>query len=131
LYRSSGDDAIAVFRRCRGNHYSAGTDGTRRRFRTLRRLPCTQKLRPAKDILLIIEIADSSVEYDRDLKAVIYAESQIPEYWLADLTANVVSRYSAPEGRACRKVESYRRGDSIAPTLLPSCVIAVDALLTE
>jgi Uma2 family endonuclease len=45
-----------------------------------------------KDILLIIEIADSSVEYDRDLKAVIYAESQIPEYWLADLTANVVSR---------------------------------------
>ena len=89
------------------------------------------RLAGPKDILLVIEIADSSIEYDRDLKAVIYAESQIPEYWLADLTANVVSRYSTPEGGAFRKVESYRRGASIAPALLPSCVIAVDALLTE
>ena len=89
------------------------------------------RLAGPNDILLIIEITDSSVEYDRDLKAVIYAESQIPEYWLADLTANVVSRYSAPEGSAFRKIESYRRGESIGPALLPSCVIAVDALLTE
>jgi Uma2 family endonuclease len=89
------------------------------------------RLAGPQDILLIIEIADSSVEYDRELKASLYAEYQIPEYWLADLTANVVSRYSEPEGRAFRKVESYRRGESIAPALLPSCVIAVDALLTE
>jgi hypothetical protein len=62
----------------------------------------------------------------------VHATHQETVYsWLADLTANVVSRYSAPEGGAFRKVESYRRGESIAPGRLPSCVIAVDALLTE
>ena len=84
-----------------------------------------------EDILLIIEIADSSIEYDRDVKARIYAESGIPEYWLADLNANLLSRYSAPERGAFRCLDRYRRGESIAPQLLPACVIAVDVLLTE
>jgi Uma2 family endonuclease len=83
------------------------------------------------DILLIIEIADSSIEYDRDVKARIYAESGIAEYWLADLNTNLVSRYSAPERGAFRSLEPHRRGETIAPQLLPTCVIAVDVLLTE
>ncbi len=83
------------------------------------------------DILLIVEIADSSIEYDRDVKARIYAESGIPEYWLADLNANLVSRYTAPEQDAFRTIEPHHRGQSIAPQLLPACLIAVDVLLTE
>ena len=83
------------------------------------------------DILLIVEIADSSIEYDRDVKGRIYAESGIPEYWLADLNTNLVSRYSAPERGAFRSVEPFHRGETIAPQLLPTCVIAVDVLLTE
>jgi len=83
------------------------------------------------DVLLVIEIADSSIEYDRDVKAPIYAISGIPEYWLADLNANVVWRYSSPERGAYQHVEECRRGQSIAPRLLPACVIAVDVLLTE
>ena len=84
-----------------------------------------------EDILLIIEIADSSIEYDRDVKACMYAESGIPEYWLADLNANVVSRYSAPERGTFRSLEQCHRGQSIAPQLLPACVIPADVLLTE
>ena len=83
------------------------------------------------DILLIIEIADSSIDYDRDVKARIYAASGIPEYWLADLNANLVWRYSAPERGAFQRVEHGRRGESIAPQLLPACVIATDVLLIE
>ncbi len=83
------------------------------------------------DILLIVEIAESSIEYDRDVKARIYAELGIQEYWLADLNANLVSRYSAPTGGSFRRVEQYHRGQSIAPHMLPECVIAVDVLLTE
>ena len=83
------------------------------------------------DILLIVEIADSSLAYDRGTKTRIYAEFGIPEYWLADLRANLVSRYSAPNRGAYRKVERCKRGESIAPALLPACVIAVDALLIE
>jgi Uma2 family endonuclease len=83
------------------------------------------------DVLLVIEIADSSLEYDRDVKACVYAAAGILEYWLADLNANVVWRYLSLERGAYRKVEPYRRGQTIAPHLLPSCVVAVDVLLTE
>jgi Uma2 family endonuclease len=79
----------------------------------------------------VIEIADSSLEYDRDVKACVYAAAGILEYWLADLNANVVWRYLSLERGAYRKVEPYRRGQTIAPHLLPSCVVAVDVLLTE
>ncbi len=83
------------------------------------------------DILLVVEIAASSIEYDQKVKARIYAESGVPEYWLADLNTNLVSRYSVPEGGVFRTAEPYRRGESIAPKLLPACVISVDALLLE
>ena len=83
------------------------------------------------DILLIIEIADSSLEYDRGVKAPVYAAAGIQEYWLADLNANIVWRYSSPEQGAYRIVDPCQRGQSIAPRLLPGCVIAVDVLLTE
>jgi Uma2 family endonuclease len=87
--------------------------------------------RGPEDILLAIEIADSSVEYDRDVKTRIYAKAGVPEYWLADLDTNIVWRYSLPERDAYSNVEQYRRGEPIAPRLLPSCIIDVDVLLTE
>ena len=83
------------------------------------------------DILLIIEVADSSIDYDRDVKAGIYAQSRVPEYWLVDLNANLLSCYSRPEGSAYRSVRQYRRGQSLAPQLLPECVISADELLVE
>jgi hypothetical protein len=64
------------------------------------------------DILLVIEIADSSLEYDRDVKARVYAASRVPEYW-----------------PGYQRIEPRRRGESMSPLLLPSCAIDVDALL--
>src|SRR5215467_4594877 len=83
------------------------------------------------DVLLLIEIADSSLEYDRDMKAPIYAKAGIPEYWLVDLNASVLWRYLAPERGVFQSVEQFGRGQSIAPKLLPACVIAVDAFFPE
>jgi Uma2 family endonuclease len=84
-----------------------------------------------EDILLVVEIADSSLEYDRDIKARLYAESGILEYWLADLTANLVLRYSAPERGVYRRIEQCRRGEPIAPHLLSTCAITVNAPLIK
>jgi Uma2 family endonuclease len=83
------------------------------------------------DILLIIEIADSSLEYDRDVKARIYATASVPEYWLADLATNEVVRWLSPEHGEYQTVDRHRRGQSLAPHLLPSCRIPVDVLVTE
>jgi Uma2 family endonuclease len=83
------------------------------------------------DVLLVVEIADSSLRYDRDVKAALYAAWGVPEYWLADLGSNVLRRHLAPEQGVFNVSDQLRRGDSIAARLLPSCVVPVDTFLIE
>ena len=83
------------------------------------------------DILLIVEIADSSIKFDCDVKAHVYAEAGVREYWLADLTTNTLICYTEPRGRTYQAVRQCHRGDTIAPHLLPNCLIVVDVLLAE
>lgn len=65
----------------------------------------------AKDVLLIIEVADTSVEYDREVKLPQYAESGIPEFWLVNLEDNVVEVHWQPAGREYKFRELLRGGD--------------------
>jgi len=83
------------------------------------------------DILLLVEIAESSIDYDREVKARLYAESGVREYWLVDLNENLVFSHSTPEGGTYRSLQRYHRGHSLAPHALPDCVMAVDVLLAE
>jgi Uma2 family endonuclease len=69
--------------------------------------------------------------YDRDVKARVYAQLGIREYWLADLNDNALACYSTPEAGAYRRVARFHRGESIAPQALPECAIDVDVLLPE
>ena len=79
----------------------------------------------------IVEIAETSVEYDRDVKGRMYADSGVLEYWLVDLSENVLSCYSKPEGGTYRNVRNYRPGESISPELLPEHSIGADELLGD
>jgi Uma2 family endonuclease len=83
------------------------------------------------DIFLVVEIAESSIDYDREVKARLYAESGIQEYWLVDLNENTVFCHSASEGGSYRSLQRYHRGRTLAPQALPDRVIAVDMLLAE
>ena len=83
------------------------------------------------DVLLLVEIADSSLRYDQTVKARLYAQRGLVEYWLADLQNNRVLVHSSPDDGAYRVIESRHRGDSLVARLLPSCVVPVDALLIE
>jgi Uma2 family endonuclease len=82
-----------------------------------------------QDVLLIVEVADSSIEYDRQTKAPLYARFGIPELWIVDLTRDhiAVSREPTSAGYATTRV--YRRGESISPLALPDLRIAVDDIL--
>ena len=82
-----------------------------------------------RDIFLIIEGADSSLEYDRTIKLNLYAETGVPEYWIADLQNDCIVMYSDPHQDIYRKIRQFRRGDMAAPQLLPECRIPIDALL--
>ena len=83
------------------------------------------------DILLIIEVAESSLHYDREVKARIYAESGVREYWLVDLDDRSASCYRDPSGTAYQELRQYRSGQSIVPQALPQCAIPVDVLLAD
>ncbi len=83
------------------------------------------------DILLIIESAESSIDYDREVKARVYARSGVHEYWLADLNENVLLQHSSPGDGTYRNVQRYTRGQSLAPQLLPECIISISDLFGE
>ena len=81
------------------------------------------------DVLLVVEITDSSIAYDRGIKSRMYARFAIPEYWVADVNGEVVLRFTDPTPDGYRTMEEYRRGQSLAPALLPECVLDADVLL--
>jgi Uma2 family endonuclease len=83
------------------------------------------------DILLIVEVADSSIDYDREIKSHIYARSGVHEYWLADLNEKVLVCYSSPVNGTYQHVRRCTRGQSLAPDLLPGCVVSIEDLLNE
>jgi Uma2 family endonuclease len=83
----------------------------------------------ATDILLLIEIADSSLEYDLSAKRALYAIAGVPEYWVADLRNNRLLVYANPNGDAYESLAELRRGETVAPQRLPFCRIPVDLLL--
>lgn len=83
------------------------------------------------DVLLVVEVAESSIDYDRDVKARLYARSNLHEYWLVDLNENVVHRYLSPERDRYLSARQYALGHSLAPELLPNCVISTSDLLCE
>jgi Uma2 family endonuclease len=80
----------------------------------LRRRPVSYKDREAwpEDTLLVIEVADSSLRYDRTTKLGIYAEAAIPEYWVVDCTAEAIEVYRSPEGSRYREVSRIAGADA-------------------
>jgi Uma2 family endonuclease len=81
------------------------------------------------EIYLVVEVAESSLEYDQRSKVPLYARNNIPEVWLVDLTRNVVEVYRDPSRDGYRSVQRLRRGDRIAPQAFPDFEIAVESIL--
>lgn len=83
----------------------------------------------AQDVLLIVEVADSSLTFDRDVKVPLYARGGIREVWLVDLDGDAVSVFRDPSPTGYRNVSTYRRGEWLSPEALPGREIAVADLL--
>lgn len=69
----------------------------------------------AGDVLLVIEVADSSLAYDRQRKTVAYAASGIPEYWIINLVDNRIEVFSDPDpvAQRYRQERLVFRGDTL------------------
>jgi len=81
------------------------------------------------DVLLIVEVADTSSRYDRAVKVPLYANAGIGEVWLVDLTAETIEVYAQPAGESYQSCKRLRRGDLLSPRAFPQAVLEVADLL--
>ncbi len=82
------------------------------------------------DTLLVIEVAESSAEYDQTIKVPLYARAGITEVWLVDLGLEIVEVRRGPSARGYRVVRKASRGDLLSVEALPGVTVPVDHVLT-
>ncbi|MDB5970971.1 MAG: hypothetical protein JWQ90_3421 [Hydrocarboniphaga sp.] len=83
----------------------------------------------ASDVLLVIEVADSSLRYDRERKGRIYAEAGIAEYWLVDVQTARVEQHSQPSSSGYRLIRIVPREADIESLSVPALRISVASFL--
>ncbi len=82
-----------------------------------------------KDVLLVIEISDTSLAHDGNTKLPIYAAAQIPEAWLVALPRERIEVHSRPIDGEYREIRLYARGDTLTPLAFPDLHLRVDDVL--
>jgi Uma2 family endonuclease len=83
----------------------------------------------ASDVLLMIEVADSSLAFDQNQKQRLYALHGIPEYWLLNLNDNCLEVYRRPHGELYEEKTTLRTGDSISLSQLPDVTVQLSDIL--
>jgi Uma2 family endonuclease len=81
------------------------------------------------DTLLVIEVADTSIEYDRTRKLQRYALAGVPEVWIVNLVDDLVEVYRQVSGAEYRERVAAGRGHSLSLPGLTDCVVAVADIL--
>ena len=79
------------------------------------------------DVLLVIEVAASSLRFDRTTKLPLYARHEVPEVWIVDLAGAGIEVHREPQHGVYRRCERCARG-MLQPVLLPDVAIDVEAL---
>lgn len=84
-----------------------------------------------EEVLLILEVADTSHPFDRGKKAAIYAAAAFPEYWLVDIATESIEVFRKPAGQRYDEVRLYRGDDSINPLAFPDIVFTPNQLFSD
>jgi len=82
-----------------------------------------------QDVLLLIEVSDSTIEYDRGVKKTLYAEAGITEYWLVSLQANTIEVYSQPKNGNYRLARILESGETIEAVAVKNLKLQIDEIL--
>jgi Uma2 family endonuclease len=82
----------------------------------------------ASDVLLLIEVSDSSFAYDQSTKRALYARYGVAEYWVVDVQGERVFVYSDPAGEGYARVVTYTTADIVSPRAVPAVQVKVGTL---
>jgi len=80
------------------------------------------------DILLLVEVADSSLRFDRTVKLPLYARAGVGEVWIVSLVHRVVDAYRGPAGDGYGGVTKHQRGEEVALVLAPETIVRLDLM---
>ncbi len=93
-----------------------------------RRTPAFKLRHPLPpDVLLVIEVSDSSLRQDRRGKIPRYARSGIPEAWIVDVGRERIHAFSEPAGITYQRETTFNRGEVIHSAAIPSLRLPVEA----
>lgn len=85
------------------------------------------RAKPA-DVLLVVEIADSSLSYDRNIKIPLYAVAGIPEVWIQDIKNDLLLVYRDPRDKNYATSLELQRNESVSPNAFPEIRFPIDDL---
>ena len=83
----------------------------------------------AADVLLIIEVADTSLAYDQQVKGLIYAQAGVADYWIVNLVDGQLLVYREPTPTGYASVQTLGRGDSVTLLAFPDLTVNVSDIL--
>lgn len=78
-----------------------------------------------EDVLLTVEVSDTTLRYDRETKFPLYARSGVPEAWLVDLQNDVIELHTEPSKEGYKVVRKFDRAETIASTTVSEVSIPV------
>jgi Uma2 family endonuclease len=78
------------------------------------------------DILLLVEVADTSLTYDKTVKLPLYARAGIAEVWIVDLKRRVLLAFRKPAAGAYQETTTHHAGEDLALTLAPDIVVKLN-----
>jgi Uma2 family endonuclease len=81
------------------------------------------------DVFLLIEVADSSLNYDRGPKLKAYARAGIPEIWIVNLSDLLVEMHRDPSPDGYKSVKTLRPGEKTSPLAFPDVQLDISELL--
>ena len=87
-----------------------------------------EQLPQPEDVLLIIEVSDSSLDYDCETKIPLYAKSNIPEVWLVNLIENNVAIYSGPSSEGYNVITKHHHNQILSPKSFHDITLTVSEI---
>lgn len=82
------------------------------------------------DILLVLEVADTTLDYDRTYKIPLYAQFNIPETWLIDLNENCLEVYRQPTPKSYSLLQRLWTDQTISPLAFPDLTLNLEAMIS-
>ena len=82
-----------------------------------------------EEVLLLVEVAESSLDFDRHTKIPSYAAAGIREVWLVDLIHDRIDGYTEPAPGGYQATRRVERGEAVAPTALPDLKLEVARII--